>query len=241
MFTFARMPVSLILPCYKPQQGWDEIVLREYALFCEAIQQTVELIIVFDGQSDEVTDGTIDKLKKNILGLVIISYPNNMGKGYATRKGIAAATGEIMLYTDVDFPYSTESMALVFNKLYSKECDIAVGIKNEDYYRHVPAARRTISKGLRLLTGGLLSMPVTDTQCGLKGFNQVAKVAFLHTTINRYLFDLEFIYKSYRSGAYKIAAIPVALKEGTRFRKMNYRILLPEMLNFLRLLTNRKS
>lgn len=241
MLTFARMPVSLILPCYKPQQGWDEIVVREYALFCEAIQQQAELIIVFDGQSDEVTQHKIDSLKQHIPGVTVISYPNNMGKGYATRKGIAAATGTVMLYTDVDFPYTTISMAQVYNKLYNKECDIAVGVKDEDYYLHVPAARRAISKGLRLLTGGLLAMPITDTQCGLKGFNQEAKEAFLHTTINRYLFDLEFIYKSYRSGRYKIAAIPVGLKEGIRFRKMNYRILLPEMLNFLKLLTNRKS
>lgn len=241
MITFARMPVSLILPCYKPQQGWDEIVVREYALFCRAIQQQVELIIVFDGQSEEVTDGKIDELKQRIPGLTVISYIANMGKGYATRKGIAVASGTTMLYTDIDFPYSIASMVQVYDKLHRNECDIAVGIKDEDYYRHVPMARRTISKGLRFLTGGLLSMPITDTQCGLKGFNIIAKEAFLGTTINRYLFDLEFIYKSYRSGSYRIAAIPVGLKEGIRFRKMNYRILLPEMLNFLKLLTNRKS
>lgn len=235
------MPVSLILPCYKPQRGWEETVVREYALFKNAVNEDVELVIVFDGQSEEVTEATISQLKQQVSGIMVISYPTNKGKGYATRKGVASASGEIMLYTDVDFPYDTASMVKVYEKLRDKECDIAVGIKNEDYYEHVPMARRTISKGLRLFTGMLLSMPITDTQCGLKGFRLNAKEAFLQTTIDRYLFDLEFIYKSYRSKKYSVLPIPVRLKEGIKFRKMNYRILLPEMMNFLKLLINRKS
>ena len=82
-------------------------------------------------------------------------------------------------------------------------------------------------------------MPITDTQCGLKGFTRRAAPTFLSTTIDRYLFDLEFVYKCFQSKQYRVQAIPITLKENVRFRRMNYRILLPEMANFVRLLFNK--
>ena len=79
-------------------------------------------------------------------------------------------------------------------------------------------------------------MPVTDTQCGLKGFKRAVAPLFLATTIDRYLFDLEFVRNCYKSKKFRVQAIPVELNENVHFRKMNFRILLPEMFNFIKLL-----
>ena len=79
-------------------------------------------------------------------------------------------------------------------------------------------------------------MPITDTQCGLKGFKSEVKPVFLATTINRYLFDLEFIRNAYNIGNYQICAIPITLNPGVHFRPMNYKVLLPEMFNFIKIL-----
>jgi hypothetical protein len=59
---------------------------------------------------------------------------------------------------------------------------------------------------------------------------------FLQTTINRYLFDLEFIRNCYKGKTLRVKPVPVALNENVHFRKMDYRILLPEMLNFVKLI-----
>ncbi|WP_345083524.1 glycosyltransferase [Nemorincola caseinilytica] len=233
------MPVSLILPCYAPQPGWEQIVRSGAEAFRQVIGEQMELILVLDGRSDTVTDATLQWLKDNLPYLQVIQYDENMGKGYAIRQGVTAAGGDIIMYTDIDLPYTLASMEAVYRRLHNNECDIAAGVKDEAYYSHVPAMRRIISRGLRFFTRSLLSMPITDTQCGLKGFRRSAAEVFLSTTINRYLFDLEFIYKGCCDKRYRVMAIPVTLRDNITFRRMNYRILLPEMADFMKLLLNR--
>lgn len=230
------MTVSLVLPCYNPPNGWEQSVHYSYGSFSKAIQDPVELVIVIDGESTSVTESALSYLQQNIPQNKIIRYGQNMGKGYAIRQGVKMATGNVIIYTDVDFPYATESMLQIYSGLKNNEFDVAVGVKDETYYHHVPFIRRIISRFLRFIIRLFLSMPITDTQCGLKGFNKSVTPLFLQTTINRYLFDLEFIRNCFRSKKYRVRAIPVTLNEDIQFRKMNYRILLSESVNFIRLL-----
>jgi glycosyltransferase involved in cell wall biosynthesis len=234
------MTVSIVLPCYNPAEGWEQNIVSNYNALAAHFNVPTELIIVFDGVTKTVTDSQVEFLKQHIQGINIIRYTENRGKGYAIRQGVAVASGELIIYTDVDFPYSAKSMQDVFNALRSNECDVAVGVKNNDYYANVPFVRRLISRYLQGLIRSFLSMPITDTQCGLKGFKHSVVPLFLQTTIDRYLFDLEFIRNCFRSKKFKVKAIPVALNENVHFRTMNYRILLPEMINFARLIFKNK-
>ncbi|MBC7552825.1 MAG: glycosyltransferase [Taibaiella sp.] len=233
------MILSLVLPCYNPQQGWERNIITAYEAITKWPAAQVELTIVLDGTDFGVTTAGIDTLRQCIPGLRVIEYAVNMGKGHAIRQGVAQAIGDIIIYTDIDIPYTEGSMRAVYNKLHINECDVAVGVKDEAYYTHLPAVRRFISRCLRLMIGTFLSMPVTDTQCGLKGFRSKVKPLFLATTINRYLFDLEFVRNCFVAKKYRVAAIPVTLNADVHFRKMDYSILLPEILNFIKLLLKR--
>lgn len=232
---------SLILPCYNPPQDWERNVYTNYKAFCSRIGNNAELIIVVDGTSESVKGEHLIYLKQNIPQLKLVQYVENHGKGYAIRQGAAIATGDIILYTDIDFPYTIESMHAVYGSLHNNESDVAIGVKNDSYYTHIPPVRKAISQALRVLIKTFLSLPVTDTQCGLKGFNNSVTPLFLKTTIDRYLFDLEFIRNCYRSKKYRLQPIPVALNEQVHFRKMNYSILLPELMNFAMLLTKKPN
>ena len=233
------MNLSLILPCYNPPQGWERNIYTTYAAFCKRINTSAELLIVLDGESLTVTQESLTYLEKNIPGIKIIRYPENHGKGYAIRQGAANATGEIVLYTDIDFPYTIDSMCSVYEGLDGNKYDVGVGVKDAAYYRRVPLVRLLISRCLRFLTGLFLSMPITDTQCGLKGFRREVMPVFSKTTIDRYLFDLEFLRNCFKNKEIRVKAIPVSLNENVHFRKMNYHILLPEILNFAALLFKR--
>ena len=230
------MIVSLVLPCYNPPAGWEQVVHGNYDSFSRSLPEKTELILVLDGASANVTDSSLQFLTEQISQLTVVKYEENRGKGYAIRQGVAKATGDVIIYTDVDFPYSAASMRSIYEKLVTDTCDVAVGVKNESYYTHVPFVRRMISKFLRWVVRTFLSMPITDTQCGLKGFKRNVTPLFMQTTIDRYLFDLEFVRNCYKSKIYRVLPVPVALNENVHFRKMNFRILLPEMLNFVRLL-----
>jgi glycosyltransferase involved in cell wall biosynthesis len=230
------MTISIILPCYNPSDGWEQIVCSSYAAFCDRVGEQTELVLVLDGHSSAVTEESKTFIKQNIPALKLVEYPQNKGKGYAIRQGVAIATGDIIIYTDIDFPYSPDSLHTIYQTLRNNEADVAVGVKDPAYYAQVPAMRRAISKYLRVLIKTFLSMPITDTQCGLKGFKKEVAPLFLQTTIDRYLFDLEFVRNCFKSKNYRVKAIPVVLNEHVHFRKMNYSILLPEMLNFVKLL-----
>jgi len=231
------MLVSLILPCYHPPKKWAQNIVTQYRLLQEHMPETTELILVEDGD-DSVTEDDIALLKKHIAAFQFVAYDVNRGKGYAIRQGAAQATGDIIIYTDIDFPYTTESITSIYTALKNDECDVAAGVKNETYYKHVPFSRRVISKNFRRLIKLFLSIPITDTQCGLKGFQKKLRPLFLQTTIDRYLFDLEFIRNSYKR-RYRIKAIPIEIKPEVTFRIINYRVLLPELLNFVKLLFQR--
>lgn len=179
-------------------------------------------------------------MTEKIPGFKWVDSDVNKGKGYALRKGIAAADTDIIIYTDIDFPYTTESIKKIYDALTSGSCDLAAGVKDDAYYEKVPAARRYISKALRGLIKMFFSIPFTDTQCGLKGFTKDIKPLFLDTSIDRYLFDLEFIRKVHAK-KYRIEQVYVSLKDDIEFRKMNYKVLLPELLNLIGLILRRKK
>ena len=91
------------------------------------------------------------------------------------------------------------------------------------------------SRLLRNFNAKLLRLKVDDTQAGLKGFRKNIKDIFLSTTIDRYLFDLEFIYLISAKKEIKVVGYPIALRPGITFSKMNRKILFQEARNFLKI------
>ncbi len=234
------MTVSLILPCYNPPPGWEKTVYNSFRLFSGKVSGETELVVVLDGENVAITHDSLDYLRNNLEEVNIIQYKENKGKGYAIRQGVKVAKGDIIVYTDVDFPYTIESMLEIHETLAHNNADVAVGVKDEAYYAHVPFVRRLISRYLRVLIRVFLSMPITDTQCGLKGFQKQVSPLFLNTTVNRYLFDLEFIRNCFTTSKFRVKAIPVSLNENVHFRSMNYRILFSESVSFVKLLFSKK-
>jgi glycosyltransferase involved in cell wall biosynthesis len=231
---------SIVLPCYNPQPGWADNVVVHYRQIEQRLNLSIQLIIVNDGSTTGVDDTEIDLLVDEPPHFHYMYYPANKGKGYALRQGVAAAHGDIIIYTDVDFPYTVESLVAVAKALIDEGNDIAVGVKDATYYNNIPPARKYISRVLRMFIGIFFNVPFTDTQCGLKGFNAVGKKIFLQTKVNRYLFDLEFVKYAGRSNV-KIKPVVVKLRDTIVFRKMNYKLILPEMLDFIRILFMRNN
>lgn len=222
--------ISVILPCYNPSDGWSSLVL-DYQKRLEAEGHNIELIIVNDGSTRNFTEEENQLSASSAIKK--IGYAENKGKGYALRKGVEAAKGTYILYTDIDFPYTHESFIKVIETLKTGN-DVALGIRGKEYYRHVPKSRVYISKFLRSLIRLFLRIPTDDTQCGLKGFNQKGKEVFLQTTIHRYLFDLEFVFLSSQKKL-KIKTVEVQLRPEIVLSKMNWKILLQEFGNFLKI------
>lgn len=195
----------------------------------------IRLIIVNDGSLKQVNEKTTSYLKNQLPEIIIHSYATNRGKGHALRTGMRLTEANFYLYTDIDFPYRVESMVQVIDLLCSGEYDIVSGIKSHGYYEQTPFLRKQVSLLLRAMTRLLLQLPVSDTQCGLKGFNEKGKALFLQTTIERYLFDLEFLWLAGRSNSLKVFFQPVFLRENIRFSSINLSMLAGEGYSFLKI------
>jgi glycosyltransferase involved in cell wall biosynthesis len=226
--------LSIVLPCYNPDKNWLANILIRYNEIVKHLNNySIDIIIVNDGSSENI-DAKLAQAKNNLPNCQIISYGVNKGKGYAIRKGVENADGDFIIYTDIDFPYTNESILEIINQL--KNNDIAIGIRGLSYYDSIPYHRALISKFLRLLIKTLLRIPTNDTQGGLKGMRNEVKQYFLQTEINRYLFDLEFICIAAKNKL-NIALIPVVLNENTIVRKMNLKVISKEMINFFKVYT----
>ena len=124
-------------------------------------------------------------------------------------------------------------MATVYRALIA-DADVVLGHRGEDYYNRVPPARRAISKTFRWVLRHVMRFPISDTQCGLKGFGDRGRALFLDTSIDRFLFDMEFVMLVSRNKDLRVALVDARLNDGVRFSRMNYRILLREAVNFLK-------
>jgi len=232
-----RIQTDLVLPCYNPPIGWALNLTRCMHALQQYLPETdFTVYVVNDGSTRPPSQEDVAFLQGALPRFHYLSYAQNRGKGYALRYGVARAHNPICLFTDIDFPYQEVSVAAVYAELREQLCDIAVGARDTQYYAGVPAMRTGISRALRFFTRNLLRLPVSDTQCGIKGFNAKGKALFLQTQVDRYLFDLEFLFRSARTPELRVHPVQVQLKPDIIFSRMNPRILARESVNLLKII-----
>ena len=116
--------LDIILPCYNPPQNWAENVIQVFNEIQSRLKEVnINLIIVNDGSST-MDWNEIEKIKNTISQFVNISYEVNKGKGYALREGIKTSNADICIYTDIDFPYTTNSFIKIWEVLKNNNTDI---------------------------------------------------------------------------------------------------------------------
>lgn len=228
--------LNIIVPCYNPPPDWERALASRFAGLVAGmagLTSHIGLVVVNDGSPRNFTEDNAVRLQELIPGVVVVNYPINRGKGYALREGVRHSSAELHMVTDADFPYTTDSMVRV-TKVLMEEGGIAAGNRDTGYYAHVPPSRRIISRVLRWMLRNILKQPIDDSQCGLKAFDNAGKELFLQTTIDRFLFDLEFLMMA--GGKVPVTPVAVELRPGVVFSPVNWKVLATEGGNFLKLL-----
>ena len=229
-------PIAIVVPAFNPHSGWEVILVERFLELSKALPaRQFVLYFINDGSSaNSITESQLQYVKMHCTNAVIMQNEENHGKGFVLRQAIATTTEPHIIYTDIDLPFSIQSMLQIVENLASH--DVVFGIKKSAYYEQLPLQRKLVSKILQKLIKILFpSLPVSDTQCGLKGMNAKGKAVFLQTAIDRYLFDLEFILYASKLKLH-IKPIPVSLREGIVFGAMNYKVLLQESKNLWKIL-----
>ncbi len=222
----------VVVPCFNPAPGWERKLVGAFLAFKEKAAASfaqISVVIVDDGSDKNVEESAIQFIKTETGCAQWIRSQPNMGKGFALRKGVAAVTADFYLLTDVDFPYTLDSMVFIAQKV-AEQGGLAAGSRDAVYYTQVPFFRRVLSKSLRFMLRHFFRINTGDSQCGLKAFDAQAKPIFLETKVNRFLFDLEFLLLA--RGRVSVYPVPVELRPGITFSKVGFKILLPELKSF---------
>jgi glycosyltransferase involved in cell wall biosynthesis len=113
--------VSVIIPAYNERDTIVETISRVRSSPVEK-----EIIVVDDASAD----GT-PELVESLAGpdLRLLRQPRNQGKGAAIRRGLDAATGDIILIQDADLEYDPADYPKLIAPIESGQADVVYGTR----------------------------------------------------------------------------------------------------------------
>jgi len=115
------MDLSIVIPMFNEAENAESTLNRvEEAL--ASFAGTYEIIAVNDGSLDNTLE-ILNRLAEQDGTLRIVSYPNNIGRGMALRKGFKESSGDVIVSIDADLSYHPQYI-LGFVETLSKEPDI---------------------------------------------------------------------------------------------------------------------
>ena len=204
----AQPNLSLIVPAYNEE---SRIVpsIEKIAQYLDAKKMDYELLVVDDGSSDG-TAAVVQDLAERNPRILLLKNAQNEGKGNSVKKGVLAAKGEIIFFTDADLSTPIEETEKFLREL--KTYDIVIGsrsIEGADVRVHEPLYRELLGKLFNKFVRALCVSGIVDTQCGAKMFKQAAaKKIFPLMKTARFSFDVEALFLARRFG-FKIKELPV--------------------------------
>jgi glycosyltransferase involved in cell wall biosynthesis len=206
------MKISIVIPAFEESErlGKSVCIILDYV---RKEKLDAEIIVVDDGSKDNTKDVALEAFKQfPEIQTRVIRYENNRGKGFAVKTGLIESKGEIALFSDADLSTPIEELPKLIEPIRKGEFDITFGSRALDRSLigvRQPWKREQGGKIFNLFVRLITGLPFWDTQCGFKAFNMEKFRPLLDLmTIERFGFDVEFLYVAYRKGL-RLKEIPV--------------------------------
>lgn len=211
--------LSLVIPAYNEEANIKRGVLELVNDYLIKQKYTWEVLIIDDGSKDQ-TVKLINSFIAKHKGFELYVEPHR-GKGGTVIAGMLKASGQIVVFDDMDQATPINQLERVITKIESG-FDITIGSRSGRKGANI--VRKTMAFGFMLLRTLILRLPFKDTQCGFKAFkSQVVKPIFEKMKIFNEKqkvsgssvtagFDLELLYIARKLG-FKISEVPVEWEE----------------------------
>ena len=152
------MDLSIVIPMFNEAENVETTLKRVKEVLAQ-FQGSFEIVPVNDGSIDNTLE-ILQKVAEKDDKIKVVSYPRNIGRGMALRRGFQEASGEIVVSVDADLSYSPHYI-LDFVETLRKEPDVDFVLASPYMpgggVQNVPAFRLSVSKwGNRILR---LAMP----------------------------------------------------------------------------------
>lgn len=197
------MKCSIIIPVYNEEETVNAVI--------ESVKEVKhpmdrEIIVINDGSSDSSAN-----ILRKISGIKYFENSKNKGKGYTIRKGIASASGDVILIHDADFEYNPQEHIKILDLFKNKEIDVVYGsrfLAKSHHPRYMLFYLGNIF--LSFITKVLFWHNITDMETCYKAFRKSALVG-IKLTEDRFGFEPEITCKFIKKGL-KIKEVPITYR-----------------------------
>jgi glycosyltransferase involved in cell wall biosynthesis len=193
--------LSVFFPAYNDSGTIASLVISARQTAAR-LTRDFEVIVINDGSAD-ATAQIVDELARTYPEVRVVHHPRNRGYGAALRSGFAAATRELVFYTDGDAQYDPSEMAILWNALRD-DVDLVNGYKIS---RSDPLHRIVIGRIYHHTVKLLFGLRIRDVDCD---FRLLRRSIFERVALDRSsgVICLEMMKKIQDAG-YRIAEVPV--------------------------------
>lgn len=213
------MRLSVVIPAYNEEGNLKKGVLKGVEKYLKG--KDYEVIIVDDGSTDETKEIVKKYISKNENFKLIEN--SHGGKAMAVMTGMLESKGEVVLFTDMDQATPIKEWDRFSPKFSAKGrpasgWDIVIGSRRGR--KGAPMVRKLAAWGFSVLSGIILGLPFSDTQCGFKAFNRKSIEKIIPKILDEWGvlhfkggavnagFDVELLYLAKKYG-FKIVQVPV--------------------------------
>ena len=203
------MTYSIVIPAYNEGTRLGRTLERVLA-YVQQQRWDAEVIVVNDGSRDD-TAGIVTRFAEKNPMVRLVENPGNRGKGYSVRRGMLAARGEVVVFSDADLSSPIEEMPKLLAALHNG-ADIAIGsrwLRAELQTQRQSVLRQIFGRVFNVLLRLILGLRFADTQCGFKAFTRHAAQTILPLQrIERWGFDPEILFLARKFG-FRVQEVPV--------------------------------
>lgn len=192
--------LSVVMPVFNERATVEEIVGRVLA-----VPIRTELVAVDDASTDGSRE-VLERLARE-RGFRLLLQERNRGKGAAVRRGIAAATGDVVVVQDADLEYSPEEYPDLVDLIARGKADAVFGSRFIGRHRCFLFTHYLANLFLNLVTNVLYNTTMTDMETCFKAVRaEVLKDLDLRS--DRFGIEPEITAKLFKRGA-RVYEVPI--------------------------------